>query len=230
MTVGARHSVSRPCRCALLNGDQGDRVSRRGVDAYDVRVSRSHAPHRVIRGLVVACVGASIAVAGHGAASGGAPELTPILFLVVALTTAGAVVASARRWTLGRLVVALATMSVAIHLTLWLGAGQGAIDPRLAPLATTGHSHGHGHGTWSWPMLGAHLAAVVISALLLARVDSAVAVLVELARRLVIPRAGSAVPATIVWPYMSLVAPLRLELRALTAHSRRGPPGVLASS
>ena len=70
----------------------------------------------------------------------------------------------------------------------------------------------------------------MISALLLARVDSAVAVLVELARRLVIPRAGSAVPATIVWPYMSLVAPLRLELRALTAHSRRGPPGVLASS
>ena len=191
----------------------------------------ARAPYRVARGCAVATVGLSIAAAGHGlaAASSPVPPLSPLTVLVAALVAAALVAASGRAWTTPRLVGALALVQVAVHGALWLDSGSGQVDPRLAGLAVDHHAHAHAAALWSAPMLAAHVVAVVVAAVLLARVDVTITLLVELARRLVVRRPAPAVPTR--------PRPVVVDHRAVRPASwlerapiqRRGPP-VLAAS
>jgi hypothetical protein len=189
-------------------------------------VPAAPAPFRLARGCAVAAVGVALAVAAHGLAATGSPVpvVSPLLALVVALVVAGTVAASSRRWTPARLVAALGAMQLAVHGALWLESGTGAVDPRLAALAVEHTGHAHGASTTSPPMLAAHAVAVVVAAALLARIDDAVALLVGLARLLVVRwravevaaptlvRAAGHVQTTVAEPVLS--GPI----------VRRGPP------
>ncbi len=187
------------------------------------------APMRVARGSVVASVGLLVAVAGHGAVSGEA-EPGPLGLPVALLVLAGCVVASARTWTVARLIGALIGIQAVAHVTMLLAAPGSHVDPRLAGLASSGAAHDHGHAAALTPgMLLAHLLAVAVSAVVLARVDSAVAVLWHLARRLLLPVVadGLALPRVVRVPVDEHLRPVRATVRA-TASSRRGPPAPLA--
>jgi hypothetical protein len=188
-------------------------------------------PHRVARGCAVALVGVTIAAAGHGLVAGSSPlpPVSPLTVLVTALVAAGLVAASARAWTLPRLLVGLGLVQVAVHGALWLDSGGGEVDPRLSALVVEHHAHAHTGAVWSGPMLAAHAVAVVVAAALLARVDATVDVLVELARRLVVRWRPVAVdrPARLVSTGRPSVA--SASLAGFPAILRRGPPAVAAS-
>jgi hypothetical protein len=183
---------------------------------------RPTAPARVLRGLVVAAVGMSVAAAGH-AYAGGAAAVTPSVVLVALLVSAGCVVLSDRRWTVARLLTALVVMQVAVHAALWFEGSARTADVRLSAVAAPTHSaHEHAAGATTLTMVLAHLVAVVVAALLLAGADLALAALVALARRLL----GTAVvPPGVPWAPVArgvrYVAAAVLELGAV---GRRGPP------
>lgn len=188
------------------------------------------APFRLARGCAVAGTGLALAVAAHGVAATGSPEppTSPLLLLVALLTAAGCVVASAQRWTPVRLVVALAGIQAAAHGALWLDSGSGAVDPRLAGLAEQHAGHVHTAAATSLPMLAAHAAAVVVAALLLARIDDAVALLAGLARRLLVRWTTVPVAPRVLVPAVVREVRPRAARAARGPVARRGPPAVPA--
>lgn len=206
------------------------------VAAYDDDVSAAPGPAapvplRAARGAAVAAVGLLVAAAGHGAAGGStAPGAlgVPVALLVVA----ACVVASARSWTPLRLVVALSGVQVVVHGALLLGTPSAQADPRLAGVASASAAHAHDHATSLAPgMVLAHLAAVVLAAVVLARVDVAVTVLWHLARRLLLPSAVAALrlPGPVVVPVEALLRPARSVAHGCVA-TLRGPPAPLGSA
>jgi hypothetical protein len=192
-------------------------------------VPAAPAPFRLARGAAVALVGLTLAVAAHGIAATGSPlpPASPLLVLVSLLVVVGSVVASSRRWTPLRLVLVLTGVQVAVHGALWLDSGSGAVDPRLAGLATAHAGHVHASSATSPPMLAAHAAAVLVAAALLARIDDAVALLVGLARLLVVRRAP-VVLAPVAVALGERRSPAVLEVVGLGSIARRGPPVGLA--
>jgi hypothetical protein len=200
------------------------------VSAATVPLRAAPAPLRAARGSVVAAVGLLVAVAGHGLAASGAASPGPLGIPMALLVLAGCVVGSARAWTAGRLVAVLLGIQVVAHLTMLLGTPSAQVDPRLVGLATAASEHDHGHAAALTPsMLAAHLVAVAVAALVLARVDAAVTVLWHLAGRLLLPARVAALrlPSVVRVPVDEHLRPARAAVRA-TSSSRRGPPALLA--
>lgn len=191
------------------------------------RVTAAPAPYRALRGSLVAFVGLAVAVAGH-AAGGGEVSAGPLGAPAAALVLAACVVASSRAWTRARLVAALVGIQVVSHLSLLLVTPSGSVDPRLAGLATGGHAHVH-TAALTPTMLAAHGVAVLVAALLLARIDVAAVLLWHLAGRLlgVVRAVPARVPAAVHVPVDSHVRPVR-PLRTASSATRRGPPLGLA--
>ena len=186
------------------------------------------APFRAARGSIVALVGLALAVAAHGTAAGDVVRgPAPVVASLAVL--AGCLVAAGQAWTARRLVLALLAVQVAVHGSLWLTSAGSELDPRLSGLATGAVVHQHGAGASLTPgMIAAHLAAVLVSAVLLAGVDAAVLVLWRLGRAVLGVR-PSAVPvplSPVVQPSSSLASFARA--RALLVSPRRGPPGLIA--
>lgn len=207
---------------------------------------------RRARELLVASTTLSIAAAAHLAAGGVLPSSALGWVVPVALTLPVAVWTARRRLTLRRLLPAMAALQVVQHTTLSFMATADAVRGGTSPVPAGGHGahaghlaldagalasptltaggHAHDAGTaTSALMLGAHAAAVVLTALLVAAGDRAAAFLVVWlgavallvaapwpplpARRNLPPRTTSWVPRT-WWA----LAGLRL----------RGPPGAPA--
>ena len=176
--------------------------------------------------MVVGAVGALVAVGGH--VVGGGDAVTPAVAAALLLVVAGTVVASARRWTLPRLLVALAAAQPAVHGVLWLSSPSGTSDPRLSAAGLSQHA-AHGHAALDGRMLLAHALAVGSAALLLGALEACALSLWALVT------AGRLVTARITVP-----APLRLPVAAADGvdglggpvvgawRSRRGPPEALA--
>jgi len=186
-------------------------------------------PFRAARGSAVALVGLLMALVAHALAGGevapGAPTLLASLVVV-----AGCVLAAGRAWTVGRVVVALAAVQLVVHGTQWVAGAAGPVDPRLARLATDAPAHRHAADLGLTPtMLVAHLAALSLAAVLLARVDDAVLRLVHLARTVL---GLTPVPAVLPSPAQPARLlprrPARPRSLALLASPRRGPPVVPA--
>lgn len=185
------------------------------------------APLRAARGTAVALVGLTLAHAAHVLAGGevvpGVVTLLPVLAVLV-----GCVVAAGRAWTAPRVVLALAAVQVVVHGTAWMTSGSGSIDPRLAPFASTPASHHHAAAGLTPAMLGAHVLAVVLAALLLARVDEVVLRLWQLGRTVLGLR-----PAPVSLPVAHVLVPapaapgVRRDRRLLVS-PRRGPPARVA--
>jgi hypothetical protein len=185
------------------------------------------APFRAARGSTVALVGLALALVAHVLAGGdvvpGAVTLLPVLAVLV-----GCLVAAGRAWTLGRVVAALAAVQLVVHGTAWVTSGSGSIDPRLAPFAPAHVSHHHATAGLTPTMLLAHGAAILLAALLLARVDEVVLRLWQLGRSVLGLR-----PVPVALPVAVAVVPAPAALavrrdRALLASPRRGPPARVA--
>ena len=190
-------------------------------------MQRPAAPARVTRGLAVALVGLGIAAAGHASAGGGV-VVSPLAVVLALLVSGACILLSQRRWTAGRLLVALVGMQLAAHAVLWFDAGGRTVDPRLGALAgPDAHAHAGATPASSAAMLLAHAAAVVLAAVLLAAADAALGVLQALARRIlgspVRPLAGA--PRAGLTGLRTVVVRRVLELGAV---GRRGPPRVPA--
>jgi hypothetical protein len=180
-------------------------------------------------------VGLVLAVAGHGVATGEAPQIAPGVLLAAVLVLVGCVVASSRAWTVGRLVAALVGVQVAVHVALALSEVAGPVDPRLAGVATSvpAHTgtHTHAGSVASSPtMLAAHAVAVVLAALALARIDHVVVVLWSLARRLFSTVTVSLVVPTGPRAVARTGAGVVLASRSVLVAPVRGPPRGLALS
>lgn len=182
------------------------------------------APLRRVRGAVVGLVGAAVAVAGH--VLGGGTAITPAVAASLALVVAGTIVASSARWTLPRLLVALAAAQPAVHGMLWLTGPTGSRDPRLG--AAPAHA-AHAHEALTARMLLAHAAAVLVAAVLLAALERCALSLWTLlhAARLVTSRIT--VPAVLRLPVaVPAYAAPGTGLVVVGARPRRGPPAPLA--
>lgn len=186
--------------------------------------------------LATACV--SLALAAHTAAGGHAPAVLALLTATVAVGC-GALLLTGRRLAAPTAVVALVGVQAALHLWFAVTAGGGcAVSGALT------HAHGLGpcavaagaaveHAPASGPapagllMLLAHLTAVVLLALGLARGDALLWRLAGLLpRRVPTPAVvvlGPAMPAT------GRTAGRLLPLAAPVAWRRRGPPAAAAA-
>jgi len=173
------------------------------------------APLRAARGAAVALVGLVLALAAHVLAGG---EVVPGIVTVVPLLAvlAGCVVASRRAWSTVRVVVALTTVQAVVHGTAWVTSGSG-----------TGPHH-HATGGLTPTMLVAHALAVLVAALLLARVDEVVLRLWQLGCTVLglhpVPVAVPVPPVVVLAPAARVVR----RCRALLVSPRRGPPSRVA--
>ncbi|MVU81218.1 hypothetical protein GPX89_28735 [Nocardia sp. ET3-3] len=118
----------------------------------------------VLRGGAAGSVSGALAVAAHGWISGAAPlESGPLTLLVAASAAVGAIVASvhALRTTALGLLVALVGGQLLGHFSMMWG--------------SPGHSmHAHHHASmWSPAMLGAHIAAACVAAVVILGAEAA---------------------------------------------------------
>ncbi len=171
-------------------------------------------------------VGALVAVAGH--VLGGGDAVSPAVAAALALVVAGTVVASARRWTVPRLLAALVAAQPAVHGVLWLTSPAGAADPRLAAVDPTSHP-AHGHGGLDGRMLLAHAAAVVVAALVLGALEACALSLWSLAHAVRLATSGATVPAPVALAVTARSAGAAgTGLVVVGRRPRRGPPRLLA--
>ncbi len=174
---------------------------------------------RLLRGLVVAASGTSLAVGGHLAAGGALPR-TPALLLLALLAAAGCIVLSDREWTYGQLLVALGSIELLVHLAL--GLDHGAMAHGGPGRAADGSGNG-------WLMLAAHAAAAGSTAWLLRSGEATYWRLVEhLSRRPFLRPMPLRVVAPLRVPAPAAPATLDSLLRLSAAVSRRGPPTSVA--
>jgi len=167
---------------------------------------------RVARGLVVSASGAVLALGAHLLAGGAL--VSPAVLLLLACAAAGCTLASDQRWSLPRLLVALSSIQVGVHVAMAVQMSDGA----AAQEAAAGASHS------PWVMLAAHAAAVLSTAWLLRNGDAVFWRLVERLRPPVLwPAAPAAALADPAWlpPRPRAAAILRVLAGAL---ARRGPP------
>lgn len=183
------------------------------------------APLRRVRGAVVGLVGAAVAVAGH--VLGGGTAITPAVAAALALVVAGTVVASSARWTVPRLLVALAAAQPAVHGVLWLTGPTGGADPRLGAIAPAHAAHAHEPLTAR--MLLAHLGAVLVAAVLLAALERCALSLWALVHAVRLTTARITVPALLRLPLVvSAYSAPGTGLVVVGARPRRGPPALPA--
>ncbi|WP_433266990.1 hypothetical protein ACQPZF_00255 [Actinosynnema sp. CS-041913] len=175
-------------------------------------MTRSPASSRLARAALLAVTSAALSVAAHGAGGGDVTEFAPALPLTVLVAFAGTALAERGRrpWTI------LATLGVA-------QVGQHA-------LLNLGHHVADGPGLGFSPvaMTAAHVVAALLTGLLLARADSALATLATAVSRLVpvrcafVPTAHrTSLPPTPTGPDTFTAVLLR------RVNGRRGPPVLL---
>jgi hypothetical protein len=174
---------------------------------------------RLLRGLVVAASGTTLAVGGHLAADGALPR-SPALLLLALLGGAACILLSDREWSYARLLVALGSIELLVHLAL--GLDHGAMAHGGPGTASDGSSNG-------WLMIAAHAAAAGSTAWLLRSGEATYWRLVEhLSRRRFIRPVPSRVVAPLQIPVPAPPATLDSLLRLSAAVSRRGPPTLVA--
>nr|WP_206024599.1 hypothetical protein [Rhodococcus sp. 14C212] len=161
-----------------------------------------------MRGAFVGSTSAAVSVAAHGLAGGGIPSQSSVVLLIAACAAFGAAVSAIRA---SRLLPAL---------VLPLGAGQ--IVGHTVLTLTAEHAHGLG---LSPAMLGAHAAALVVSAALIRAAEQGRAAALGVLRRIVaavltLPPAHA--PLWVATPSHRA----RLVLRVLVSAQAgtRGPP------
>ncbi len=182
---------------------------------------------RVVRSAAVGALGAALAASAHAAAGGGPPTVGALALAAVAVGAGAYVVAGGPLGT-ARLLALLLAAQALLH----------AVFELTAP-AATGHAHHGGDAANALTpageatMVGAHLAATLVLALLLARGEAwlfgAGRLAVGLVRRLAtVARPAPVCPATRDGrrPVLAIVR-AQPSLRPLAgAASRRGPPRV----
>ena len=173
---------------------------------------------RLLRGLVVAASGTALAVGGHLAAGGALPR-SPAVLLLALLAAAACILLSDREWSYGRLLGALGSVELLVHLALSLDHG---VMAQAAP--APGAAGGNG-----WLMLGAHATAAGSTAWLLRNGEATYWRVVEHLGRRPLPRpVPSRVVAPLRVPVPAGADTLENLLRLSAAVSRRGPPTSVA--
>ena len=200
----------------------------RGRAGLDSRFGMVPASARVVRSAAVGALGAGLAASAHVVAGGGAPDLGPLALAAIAVTAGAYVVAGGPLGT-ARLLALLLAAQALLHATF-----------ELAAPAATGHAHHGGEAAGALTpaaeatMVGAHLAATLALALLLARGEAwlfgAGRLAVRLVRRLA-PH-GRPAPAghvartrrpALVTPLAALPATARRRRLAPRAPAARAP-------
>jgi hypothetical protein len=179
---------------------------------------------RVLRGAAVGTTAIGLALAGHVSAGGALPGPTTAVALL-ALTVAGSVALSGRRWTGSSLFTVLLGVQVVFHVAF------GSHPTATAPAGMTAHEHA-GHSMSASMVLG-HLLAASVTALLLSHGESWCWRLAALlGRPLQVARvlAEHSVPVGRVScvPTTDGLLPVLRSLLLADAQSRRGPPALLA--
>jgi hypothetical protein len=182
---------------------------------------------RWARGGTVGLTAAGLALLGHVVGGGEAPPTTPLLLLTL-VAVLGSVGLSGRRWSIGTLLGVLLCAQAAFHVAFG--------DQTTQPSGTSAHLH---HGAASaamsthpmgWRMAGAHLMAVLVTALLLRRGEAwcwqLAALFATPARVLRLCAAPTApitpsAPSAVRVEHTSMFGQARL---LVLAQSRRGPP------
>lgn len=190
-------------------------------------------PRRSVLGAAFGVGAAGLAFGGHVLADGAPPGAAPLAAITLTAAVVGAGL-SRRRWRLPSLLGALLVMQAAFHLAL---SGQGSSTH--AGHAHAGHARGHTYVEQSamavpgWQMLAAHVAAVLVTALVIRRGAQICDRFAEVLTRpfgivRVLLRPVPALPATGLSVHETGRASLIPQL-VLCAAPRRGPPALLAS-
>jgi hypothetical protein len=173
---------------------------------------------------VVGLVGGAVAATGHVMAGGSA--LTPSVVAALALVVAGAVLASQHRWTLPRLLVALAAAQPAVHGVLWLSSPTGSSDPRLTAVGPAAGANGsHAAVGLDLRMLVAHAMALLVSAVVLLALEACALSLWSLLHAVRLTTRGVVVPAVEGLDVAARSSAVLADgLVVVARRPRRGPP------
>jgi hypothetical protein len=204
-----------------MSGDRCLESARRLSTGVRASAEPTSGALRLARGAAVGTTAMGLALAGHVARGGALPTPTTAGALL-ALSVAGSVALSGRRWTASALLTVLLGVQVVFHI---------AFGEHRAAAGVTDHQHVA--SGLSVSMVLAHVLAAMTAALLLRRGESWCWRLVALLSRPVhVARVfGSpAIPATLARPVPSADGPLPVlrSLQLADAHPRRGPPALLA--
>ncbi|WP_311214586.1 MULTISPECIES: hypothetical protein [unclassified Arthrobacter] len=194
-------------------------------------MTSARAPFRIPRATAVAVTVLTLAVAAHVLAGGELPAF-PVMTALAAVVALSAVMLAGRKMTAPVLAAYLGIGQATLHLAFSALSGPGTPTPAVAhhgglPGGTgsvaAGAPHDHLSADASLGMLGMHVAAVLVTALLMARGESALWALAGWLRPLVETLEPSAIPAR---RYVPLIAAEALSLRwkVLLRPPVRGPP------
>lgn len=185
---------------------------------------------RWARGSTVGLTATGLAMTGHAVGGGSAPPAMPLAILITGAVL-GSVGLSGRRWTLGLLLGVLLTAQGAFHVAF----GPAATAPTTGSTPSW-HSGSAGHVAVAhqlgWGMVGAHLVAALLTALLLRRGETwcwrlaaLIASPMRTAQLLAAPVAVPPVPSAVGVDHGPMVRPAS---RLVHSQARRGPPPALA--
>lgn len=175
-----------------------------------IRLAPARGVLRVLRGGTLAVCSTVLATAAHAAAGGGVPDMGLVVLVMVLLAAGGAGLARRRR-SLPGIVGVLTLTQVVLHFLLASAEGHESREAVYWP---------------GWHMVAAHAVAVLLTALVLTRAESAVFALAAALAHL-IPRPLILVPAGSAHHDPVVVAePVHRVLRVLLCRvcPRRGPP------
>ncbi|MFI9380931.1 hypothetical protein [Kutzneria sp. NPDC052558] len=161
-------------------------------------------PVRLSRGAMLAVSSTTLAVTAHGVAGGGWPEALPVLPLSLLIALAGTALAD--RWRSGWTIIgALGTAELTQHVLLSVMHGDAAFG--------TGF------------MAAAHLVALLLTAVLLAKADAAVVAIAGAVHRLLPCVPSFPHPDRVrIAPVVSRPADQVLDVLFRRSLGRRGPP------
>ncbi|WP_208760003.1 hypothetical protein [Paenarthrobacter nitroguajacolicus] len=200
-------------------------------------MTAARAPFRIPRAAAVAVMVLALAAAAHSLAGGDLPAF-PVMTALTAVIALSAILMAGRKMTAPLLAVYLGVSQSALHLAFSALAGAGTPRPGLAHHSGTAAGPGNGGGVArhehlsadvSPGMLGMHVAAILATALLMARGESALWALAAWLRPLLDllkpsePRAYPCMPVT-----ATETVHLRRNERARPP--ARGPPRTLSAA
>lgn len=192
----------------------------------------ARAPFRLPRAAAVAVTALILAAAAHVMAGGELPAL-PVMTALTAVVALSAVMLAGRKMTAPVLAGYLGASQTGLHLAFSALSGAGTPMPGMAghhPGAQAGTvgagvpvAHDHLSADASLGMLGMHLAAVLLTALVMARGEAALWALAAWLRPLVDPPEPGAIR---VCRYLAVTAAVTLHLRGRVTGRppARGPP------
>jgi hypothetical protein len=173
-----------------------------------IRLTPTRGPLRAARGGLLAACSAALAVAAHGVAGGGLPDTGLTVMLTLGVAGLGTALAGKRRGT-KEILGALSVSHLGMHLIL----------------TVLSHGAHGGHAASGWGMLGAHVAGVLLTGVILTRAEQAIFALAR-ALGLLLPKRSAPRPVPsftvrVVRP-RRIDAQVRLLWRSGVWH--RGPP------